>query len=135
MSILIVSRHPGTVEWLRDTYPLLETVPVLTGDVTDDDVKSKTVIGNLPLHLAASAATVYAVEFCAPPRGAEYGASEMEAAGARLRRYTVQRTEDFVRWIEYNVGTHEYPTAGITVDDDVEAEIIRSLPWEEKETA
>ena len=57
---------------------------------TPDDVRGKKVYGNLPLHLAALAEKVVAIEFDgAPPRGAEYSLADMEAAGARLSVYTV----------------------------------------------
>ena len=54
------------------------------------DVRGKIVYGNLPLHLAAQAKEVHTIEFAGqPPRGAEYGIREMEAAGARLAVYQV----------------------------------------------
>lgn len=60
-----------------------------------DDVRDAIVYGNLPLHLAALAAEVWAVEFSGePPRGAEYDLAEMRAAGARLARYRVAAVAD-----------------------------------------
>lgn len=51
------------------------------------------VVGNVPLHLAAVATAVIAIEFDGPaPRGAEYTADDMERAGARLAYYRVERT-------------------------------------------
>jgi hypothetical protein len=65
------------------------------GSANPDDVRGKIVAGNLPLNLAALAAEVVAVEFSgSAPRGAEYGLTEMEAAGARLRRYRVIAVPD-----------------------------------------
>lgn len=56
-----------------------------------EDVEGAVVAGNLPLHLAALASEVIAVEFAEnPPRGRDYGRVEMEAAGVHLRRYRVE---------------------------------------------
>jgi putative CRISPR-associated protein (TIGR02620 family) len=86
---IIVSRHAGAVEWLRRHYPELAEAPVVASAIPDA-VRGKIVVGNLPLSLAAEAAEVWAVEFTGtPPRGAEYSADDMEAAGAVLRRYRV----------------------------------------------
>jgi hypothetical protein len=69
---------------------VLDDIPVTTGNVTAEDVRGKTVYGVLPLHLAAAAASVWAIEFSgAPPRGQEYTLPEMVASGARLRPYVV----------------------------------------------
>lgn len=90
MSRIIVSRHPATIEWLRKNYPQLRDVPVVA-QATPEDVAGKVVVGNVPLHLAARAVEVRAVEFTGtPPRGQEYGPAEMEAAGAVLRCYIVR---------------------------------------------
>lgn len=81
---VIVSRHPAAIDFIREELPEFTDAPVMAS-VTPDDVRGKVVAGNLPLHLAAVAATVYAVEFSgAPPRGAEYGVAEMRAAGAQI---------------------------------------------------
>ncbi|MHB1950138.1 MAG: CRISPR-associated protein Csx16 [Acidiferrobacteraceae bacterium] len=87
---VIVSRHPAAIEFLRASAEFADA-PVLAS-ASPDDVRGRVVGGNIPLHLAALAAAVVAVEFDgAPPRGAEYGLEEMIAAGARLSRYVVQR--------------------------------------------
>ena len=89
--IIIVSRHPAAVAFIRQAAQLPESVPVIAS-ATADDVCGKVVYGNLPLHLAAHARAVVAVEFeGAPPRGAEYGLEEMIAAGARLQVYSIDR--------------------------------------------
>lgn len=90
MKNLIVSRHPATVAYLRDVLgPEWADAPVVAS-ATPEDVRGAVVAGNLPLHLAALAAEVIAVEFSGePPRGQEYGRAEMEAAGVRLTRYRV----------------------------------------------
>lgn len=45
--VVIVSRHPGTVSLLRDACPN----NVVLDQVTEDDIKGKTVVGTLPPHL------------------------------------------------------------------------------------
>lgn len=91
---IIVSRHVGTIEWLRAEYPHLAAAPILaSADVAD--VAGQHIWGNVPLHLAAASRTVYAVEFSGQaPRGAEYTVDDMRAAGAHVRRYTVYVTDD-----------------------------------------
>lgn len=90
MRYIIVSRHPAAIEFIRRTDPRFAEAPVLL-TAAPEDVKGAIVAGNLPLHLAAAAAEVVAVEFSGPaPRGQEYGLEEMIAAGARLRRYRVE---------------------------------------------
>lgn len=85
---VIVSRHPAAIEFIK---PACGTdVPVLSGNVTPDEIAGKLVYGNVPLHLAAVAAEVVAVEFDGtPPRGQEYTLDDMVAAGATLRSYHV----------------------------------------------
>lgn len=114
-----MTRHPGTLGWLeKNLYPSEHPAQYWSGclnwsevgwetdhpdhcpptyreipvraEVGPDDVRGKHVVGNLPLHLAALATSVTAVEFAGdPPRGREYGAAEMEASGARLATYRV----------------------------------------------
>lgn len=91
METIIVSRHPAAVEFIRREAGLPDDTPVIAS-ATADDIRGKAVYGNLPLHLAAEAAVVYAVEFDGPaPRGAEYTLADMETAGARITGYTVAK--------------------------------------------
>jgi len=88
---LIVSRHPGAIAWLRENFPWLREAEVRES-VTEADVNGRVVAGNLPLSLAAACGEFFTIEFSGPPpRGAEYTASDMDAAGARLTRYRVER--------------------------------------------
>jgi hypothetical protein len=91
---IIVSRHAAAIEFIRSyaedgvVYPFAHTEAI--AQATPDDVRDAIVVGNLPLHLAALAAEVVAIEFAgAPPRGQEYTLADMQAAGARLVRYRV----------------------------------------------
>ena len=90
MDVLIVTRHTGAVEWLRRQG--------VNGDVlahvTADDVRGRVVIGALPLHLAAEAARVGAIDMPnLPPdqRGQDLTAEEMDAAGASISWYQIRR--------------------------------------------
>lgn len=85
---IIVSRHPAAIELIAEEVGAV--IPVLQS-ATADDVRGKVVAGNLPLHLAALAERVIAVEFDRdPPRGREYTVDDMRAAGARLEEYVVR---------------------------------------------
>ena len=93
---VIISRHPAAIEFIRANDARFLAAHVITGNATPDDVRGKIVAGNIPLSLAALAEEVVAVEFSgAPPRGAEYTAADMEAAGARLEAYVVKRSIAF----------------------------------------
>lgn len=88
MDCIIVSRHPAALDFLASLLDI-SRIPILT-QAGPGDVRGKIVYGNLPLHLAALAAEVWAIEFDgAPPRGQEYSLADMVAAGARLVPYVV----------------------------------------------
>jgi len=92
-SLLIVSRHPATIEFIQERAHLGGVI--VLESATAEDVRGRIIYGNLPLHLAALAAEVVAVEFTGPPpRGREYSLADMEAAGAKLRRYRVTDVTD-----------------------------------------
>lgn len=89
MKNLIVTRHEGAIEWLRRQG--------ITGDVvahaTADDVAGRIVYGALPLHLAAAADAVVAIDIPDLPagkRGHELSADELTEYGATLTRYVVR---------------------------------------------
>jgi putative CRISPR-associated protein (TIGR02620 family) len=92
-NIVIVSRHAAAIEFVRlaliDKGVDPDTVPVIA-NATAEDVTGREVYGNVPMHLAALAATVWAIEFTVPPRGMEYTIADMTAAGAKLVPYVVR---------------------------------------------
>lgn len=93
--VVIVSRHPAAIEFCREAasrdFPGSDA-RVIAGNADIADVHGAIVYGNVPMHLAAAAAEVRAVEFLgSPPRGAEYSAEDMRRAGARLVRYIASR--------------------------------------------
>ncbi len=95
MPNIIITRHSGAVEWLRNhgvEGPVIERA-------TADDVRGNVVVGVLPLELAAEAKEVWTIRFQtseeARKRHAETGgnipAEEMEALGAELIGFRVER--------------------------------------------
>lgn len=99
MQYLIVTRHPGAVEWLRnlgiegETVAHVETLPETP----------HIIVGVLPLHLAVSALQeghrVVVIQFTGPPpRGGEYTAAEMDAAGAYLAEFGLELSPDGGTW-------------------------------------
>lgn len=92
--IVIVSRHAAGIEFVKQHLAAggIDTDKVkVIAQASADDVRGMDVYGNLPLHLAAVAWTVWAIEFDTPPRGLEYTLDDMRKAGARLQAYTVRR--------------------------------------------
>lgn len=86
---VIVTRHPGAVEWLRRRGITGEVL----AHVTADDVRGKRVIGALPLHLAALTAAVGSIDLpglAAADRGRDLTPEEMDAAGASIQWYVVE---------------------------------------------
>ncbi len=96
MTTWFVSRHPGARQWAdEEGIPVDRVVRHLDlGQIAPGD----TVIGTLPVHLAAevcargAAYRHLSIELPAERRGQELSAAEMRACGARLEAYRVQRT-------------------------------------------
>ena len=88
---VIITRHPATEAFIRAEKSIFADALCISGNATAADVKGKFVAGNIPLHLAAQAISVFAVEFTGnPPRGQEYTHEDMIDAGAYLAEYMVQ---------------------------------------------
>lgn len=97
MTIWFVTRHPGAVEWARRKglridreVAHLDPERIAAGD---------TVVGILPVHLAARVCARGArylnlsLDLPAQARGRELSADELEAYGARLEPFGVERQE------------------------------------------
>lgn len=87
---VIVTRHAGLVAWLAARG----IEGPIVAQATAADVRGRVVVGALPLHLAALAAEVVAVDMpglTPAQRGQDLTPAEMDAAGARLTRYRVTR--------------------------------------------
>jgi CRISPR-associated protein Csx16 len=88
---LIVTRHPGAVEWLKLHGVTGEVVPHVDNP---QRVAGRVVYGVLPLHLAALAQKVVVIDLPglqADQRGKDLTPEEMDAAGANLQAYIVSR--------------------------------------------
>jgi CRISPR-associated protein Csx16 len=95
MTTWFVSRHPGAAEWARRQGL---TVDRMVEHLQVEDVRpGDTVIGTLPVHLAAAVcargARFLQLSVDLPPalRGRELSAEELQACGARLEEYRVER--------------------------------------------
>jgi len=62
---LIVTRHQGLVEYLRAEGIVSDDTPVLS-HVTEENVREKSVIGVLPVSLAAAAASLTVIPLDVP---------------------------------------------------------------------
>ena len=84
---LIVTRHPGLVEWLEKQGITGE----VKSSVTVEDVRGKHVVGALPAHIAQWAEYVTSVDYICPLefRGKELSAEQLETWGAKLFDYRV----------------------------------------------
>lgn len=84
---IIVTRHPGLVEWLAWKG--------ITGEVktsvTSEEIRGKHVVGALPAHIAQYAAYMTSVDYMCPfeKRGEHLSADELESLGAKLFDYRV----------------------------------------------
>lgn len=92
-----VSRHPGAIEWAKRQGL---SVDQLVSHLDVEKVGSgDTVIGTLPVHLAAAVCCKgarylhLALEVPAEARGRELSADELEAFGARIEAYRIEREE------------------------------------------
>ena len=89
-----VSRHQGAIEWARK-HPWSRHAEFLTHLDLDRIVPGDTVIGTLPVHLAAAVCALGAkylhlsIELIEQQRGQELTADELDAAGACLVPYKI----------------------------------------------
>jgi CRISPR-associated protein Csx16 len=94
MTTFFVSRHPGAVAWIAAQGLLVDRVVdhIEANHVAAGD----TIIGTLPVHLAAAVCergAIYlhlAVDLLRELRGAELSADRLAELGARLRRFEVR---------------------------------------------
>jgi CRISPR-associated protein Csx16 len=96
MTNYFVSRHPGAVDWSRrhridaKAVTHLDVAQIFAGD---------TVIGTLPIHLAASVCAKGArylhltMDLPEEARGRALDADEMDAFGARIEEFYVRKID------------------------------------------
>lgn len=88
--VVVVTRHSALVEWLKMQGLITGDEPVVE-HATSNDVRGKHVIGVLPLHLAAEAASVTVVDLDLPPekRGEELSVADMDLYVVSITTYRV----------------------------------------------
>jgi putative CRISPR-associated protein (TIGR02620 family) len=92
--VIIVTRHPAMVEFLRDYCGITGKV---IAHATAADVAGRRVVGTLPLHLAALAASVTEVTLNLPPelRGKELTVEQLDKYSQSLQTFVVRSEESF----------------------------------------
>lgn len=97
MTTLLISRHPSAIAWVKSKVMVDKVLTHLTDDDLADLTADDTVIGTLPIHLAAEVcekgATFVYLSLDTPPelRGTELSIEQMDALGARLEGYHVEK--------------------------------------------
>jgi len=94
----MVTRHKALVEYAREIGMIDEDTPVLA-HVSAEDVRGKHVIGVLPLHLAAEAASVTEIPLALTPedRGKELSISRLRQIAGEPRRFVICNGPDWDR--------------------------------------
>ncbi len=97
MTTLLISRHPSAIAWVKSKVMVDKVLTHLTDDDIAKLTADDTVIGTLPIHLAAAVceqgATFVYLSLDTPPelRGAELSIEQMDNLGARLEGYHVEK--------------------------------------------
>jgi hypothetical protein len=89
---VIVTRHPALVTFLRETYGITGTV---VEHISKEDARSRNIIGNVPLHIAAYANAVATLELDIPRelRGVELTVDQIRQYSKGLEWYKVRHTD------------------------------------------
>ena len=97
MTTWFVTRHPGAIQWAAAAGIQVASSGIVESLDTDQVQAGDTVVGTLPINLAARVAERgaeylhLALELPLEARGQELSADEMRQYGARLERYDIQR--------------------------------------------
>ncbi|MEK9770271.1 MAG: CRISPR-associated protein Csx16 [Betaproteobacteria bacterium] len=106
MDTIVVTRHKALVEFLIETGKVSAETPVLS-HVTSKDVEGMHVIGILPMHLAALAATVTEIPLDIPAelRGKELNLEQVRQFAGDPVKYSVRKEEDVKQfaWLLGNI--------------------------------
>lgn len=94
MSIVIVTRHPALVEYLREQEIAPPDCEVIS-HATVDAIRGRHVVGILPLQLAAEAACVTVVPLHMPAelRGVELTLTQVRELAGPPQAFTVTRID------------------------------------------
>lgn len=91
METIIITRHAGLVEYIFEEGIAPRGTPVIP-HANADDIRGRRVIGPLPLHLAALAASVVSIPLILPPelRGVELSAEQVRAHAQPPEEYVIR---------------------------------------------
>ena len=91
--VLVVTRHPALVRYLREVVDLPPDTPVVTHVSDPADLAGKHVYGVLPINLAAHALCVTIVPLRIPAelRGQELSLAQVRAFAGELETFKVNR--------------------------------------------
>jgi putative CRISPR-associated protein (TIGR02620 family) len=89
--MVVVTRHKGTIEYLKQMGVIREDCTVVE-HATADDVRGKDVVGVLPMNLAALARSVTVVDLDVPfdLRGIELSREQVQQYATGIHTYTVK---------------------------------------------
>ncbi len=87
---IIVTRHPGALDWLRKHHLELGEA-VIVSHASEDQIAGARVVGVLPIDLAAKCGEYWNLTMTIPPeyRGKELSCEDMERFGCSIKRYIV----------------------------------------------
>lgn len=91
MKTIIVTRHPGALDWLQKHHPELGEADVVS-HASADQITGVRVVGVLPIDLAALCGEYWHLSMEVPPeyRGKELSCEDMERFGCSIRRYSIE---------------------------------------------
>jgi CRISPR-associated protein Csx16 len=100
MTTLLISRHASAIAWVKSKMSVDEVLTHLADEDLATLTPEHTVIGTLPIHLAAAVCDTGArfiyLSLDTPPelRGQELTLEQMDQLGARLERYHLEKLSD-----------------------------------------
>jgi len=89
---VVVTRHPGALEWLQKHHPNLGEAEVVS-HATPEQIMGARVVGVLPVNLAALCGEYWHLSMEVPPeaRGKELTCEDMERFGCSIERFVIRR--------------------------------------------
>lgn len=90
IEVVVVTRHKGTIDYLKERGVIDGTEPFIE-HAAADDVRLKHVVGMLPYHLAALTWDITVVDLEVPPemRGVELDLEAVRRYAVRVATYSV----------------------------------------------
>lgn len=87
---IIVTRHPGALDWIQKHHPEIGDVRIIT-QAAPKDLAGNRIIGILPVNLAALCGEYWSLDMEIPLefRGKELMCEDMERFGCSIKRWVV----------------------------------------------